>query len=117
MSESLLPPAFAHLEPYARDWALGEEAARNTKRLSSTMPELRNFYDALLPQVESIIDYLRPMPLDSLADPEQRLLNLAMTFMEVAPSIEIFFAVDVPGGFEAERFKILPPFAQTAAQS
>lgn len=117
MSTALLPPAFVHLEAFAKDWAIGDEAARNAKRLASTMPELRSFYDALLPQVEAMVDYLRPMPLGGMADPDQRLLNMAMTFMEIAPSIEIFYAVDVPGGFEADRFKILPPFAQTAAQS
>ena len=117
MSQPLLPTAFAHLEPFAKDWAIGAEAARNEKRLASTMPELRAFYNALLPQVEPMIEYLRPLPLGGMAGPEQRLLNMALTFMEVAPSIEIFFAVDVPNSFAAERFKILPPFAKTAVQS
>ncbi len=116
MTTSLLPTEFAGLEPFAANWAIGDEAGRNLKRINSTMPELRIFYDALLPQVESIVEYLQPKPLDGLSGPELNLLNLAKSFMEVAPAIEIFFAVDVPNSFEPERFKILPPFAQTAAQ-
>jgi len=116
MSDSLLPGAFAHLEPFATEWAIGDEPSRNAKRLASTMKELRAYYNALLPEMEAMIDHLKPLPLGNMADPDQRLLNMAMSFMEVAPSIEIYFAVDVPDGFEAERFRILPAFAQTAAQ-
>ena len=114
VGQSLLPVGFEDLESFAQDWAIGGEAARNAKRLSSTMTELRAYYDKLLPKVESIVGYLRPRPLGNLAEPDRRLLNLAMMFMEIAPSIEIFHAVDVPDGFAAGRFKILPPFAQTA---
>ena len=81
------------------------------------MDDLRDYYDVMLPIMEPLIEYLRPLPLGGMEEKDQRLLNLAMMFMEVAPSIEIFHAVDVPNGFEAERFKILPPFAQTPAQS
>lgn len=114
MANSSLPTAFAALEAFAPEWAIDQESARNAKRLASTMDQLRRYYDALLPRMGEIFDYLRPLPLDTMPSPERTLLHMALMFMEVAPAIEIFHAVDVPNSFEASRFKILPPFAQTA---
>ncbi|MEL0081563.1 MAG: hypothetical protein VW985_00795 [Gammaproteobacteria bacterium] len=114
MSNTLLPGAFAQLESFATDWCIADEASRNRKRLASTMSEIRAFYKAALPQIEPIVDYLRPKPLAELDPQDRNLFNLALSFMEVAPAIEIYFEPDVPNSFEPDRFKILPPFAQTA---
>ena len=113
MSKQLLPEPFAHLEPFAAEWGIDDEASRNLKRISSTMETLRQFYQALLPQIEPIVDYLKPISLQEMDHQHQRLLNLAKMLMEVAPAIEIFNDPDVPNSFEPERFQILPPFANT----
>ena len=104
----LLPKAFKPLEKLVPDWALETEVARNRKRLASGYDEVQAFYQAMLPHMEEIIAYLKPRPLDALPPPCQNLLNLALMFMEVAPAVEIFKHPDVPWGFAAERFQILP---------
>jgi hypothetical protein len=53
MTESLLPPSFADLEPFAETWCLPMERARYARRLSSTMDEMQSLYDAVLPRVEA----------------------------------------------------------------
>ena len=79
------------------------------------MEELRTFYRALLPRMEEAADYLRPLPMNDLLAGAEHLLDLALMFMEISLSIENFHSPDVPGGFDPERFHILPPYAQTAA--
>lgn len=103
-----LPEPFQALSRFVADWAIDTEAARNRKRLASSMDELVTFYNAMLPQMEPAIEYLNAKPLNALPEPEQKLLNLALMFMEVAPAVEIFKDPDVPWGFVAERFQILP---------
>lgn len=103
-----LPEPFQDLSGYVADWAIDTEAARNRKRLASSMDELVAFYNAMLPRMEPAIEYLNTRPLAALAPPERNLLNLALMFMEVAPAVEIFKDPDVPWGFVAERFEILP---------
>jgi hypothetical protein len=103
-----LPEDFAALTRYVPDWAIGTEAARNRKRLASPLDELQALYNAMLPRMEDAIAHLKGHPLDALPEPEQDLLNLALMFMEVAPAVEIFKHPDVPWGFVAERFEILP---------
>ncbi|MFZ5491297.1 MAG: hypothetical protein ACOY6E_02190 [Pseudomonadota bacterium] len=102
------PVEFADLEPLRGAWAIGDEAARNRKRLTSSMADLQDFYKALLARMDAIIGYLNALPLDALSPGEQALLDLALMFMEVAPAVEIYKHPDVPWGFAAERFRILP---------
>ena len=108
MAERNLPPEFAELERFVPEWSIDTEAGRNRHRLAASYEQLQDFYRSLLPHMDAIITRLREQPLDALADADQRLLNLALMFMAVAPSVEIFRSVDVPGGFAAERFHILP---------
>ena len=64
---SILPAAFADLEPYAQ-WSLPTESERFAMRLSSSMDELQAFYDAALPRLDAAVAYLDEFPLDALPD-------------------------------------------------
>lgn len=103
-----LPEAFADLQTWLPQWAPDTEAARNVKRRASSQQDLNAFYQALLPRMEAIIGHLNALPLQTLPPAEQQLLHLALTFMEIAPAVEIYRHPDVPWGFAAERFHILP---------
>lgn len=108
MAEQSLPEGFAELERFVPAWSIDTEAARNRYRLAASYEQLQDFYRSVLPHMDDMVVRLREQPLDALGGAEQRLMNLALMFMEVAPSVEIFHSVDVPGGFAAERFHILP---------
>ena len=68
MATALLPPEFAALEPFAREWCLASEPERYAKRLASTMDELQAFYDALFPRAQDAIAYLEKFPLHELPE-------------------------------------------------
>jgi hypothetical protein len=103
MSRQHFPAPFADLEPLA-DWALATEGQRARKRRDSTMAEIRTFYDAVLPRMEAMIDYLNPLPLDHLPDDARRLLHLTLSLAEVAPAVELFNQPLVTDGYDPERF-------------
>ena len=50
MSDALLPPQFADLEPWTATWCLATEPERWARRLVSPMSELQTFYDAFFPR-------------------------------------------------------------------
>lgn len=104
----VLPHGFGDLEGWVADWAIGDESARNRKRLASSMDQLQAYYNAMLPRMDAIIPHLNQYSLDTLAPAELTLLDLALMFMEVAPAVEIYRHPDVPWGFDAARFHILP---------
>ena len=76
MSSNLLPKEFKDLEAFVSEWALVTESERVKKRYSSTMEEIKLFYDAMLPQLETILEYLNRFSLDELPEAEKRLLYL-----------------------------------------
>ena len=103
MSDHLLPPAFAELEPFI-DWSLATESERLQKRLDSSMDEIRAFYSAMLGRIEEMLEYLNGFPLDQLNEPEQRLMNMTLSLAEIWVAVELYNQPDHPFGFDMRRF-------------
>ncbi len=102
---AIFPAQFAQLADHA-EWALPQREARYKKRLQSTQQEIKVFYDAVLPRMKEIIEYLNSRSLQSLSAEEGRLLMLAQAWMDASRAIEIIGAPDVKYGLEASRFKV-----------
>jgi hypothetical protein len=111
-----LPAGFESLEEFVVDWVLADAAARMAKRQSSTMDEIRSFYDAILPHGEDALRYLREFQLGSLTQEGERLLKLMLSLAEVAPAIEWYKNPQVYDGFPVSRIRYLRQIADTAAQ-
>ena len=109
MSKVALPKGFQDLEPFVENWALSREVERNRQRRSSTIEQLQEFYDAILPRMDEIVGYLNQFSLDEMPKDAQRLLNMGLSLMEIAPAIELLGEPDESGVFEAERFHIVEP--------
>jgi hypothetical protein len=103
-----LPKAFADLEPLVGDWSLGTEHARREKRATSTFEELRHYYGTVGPRVRDIAAHLDTFPMAALPRPEQRLLHLALTYMEVAIAVEFYGRPEIKGGFPRHRWIVSP---------
>ncbi len=103
MSPRQFPAPFADLEPVAA-WALPTETQRARKRRDSTMAEIRACYDAILPRMDAILDYLNELPLDNMPEDAQRLLHLTLALAEIATAVELFKQPLVTDGYDPERF-------------
>lgn len=103
-TEPTLPDGFEDLERFAASWALPSERERNRQRLSSSMAEIQELYDTLLPRIEKIIEYLNQFPLEKMPEDATRLLHLSLSLAEVAPAVEFYKQPEVVDGFPADRF-------------
>lgn len=101
-----LPPEFQDLERFVADWALDTEADRKEKRASSEMDAITEYYNIFLTRVEDIASYLDQFPMGVLEAPQQKLLNMALMFMEVSIAVEFYRQPELPGGFPRDRFTI-----------
>ena len=101
-----LPSQFAELESLAEVWACATERERHTRRLTSEFEQLKQLYDAVLPEVEQIVAHLNQFPMGELPEQEQNLLNLSLSCMEVALPVEAHGQTTVPGGFDPARFEV-----------
>ncbi len=99
-----LPSQFADLMPFLENWSLESQMARTEKRLSSNMEELTEFYDAMLPRMQEILDYIDQYSLEDMPGDAKELLILGYSLAEIAPAVEMFQQVYVTPTFDARNF-------------
>jgi hypothetical protein len=116
LGENLLPRGFEALEPFVEDWVLEDVAARLTKRLGSTIAEIRGFYDAILPLGEQALAYLRNYQLGALPPDGERLLKLMLALAEVGPAVEWYDNPRVYDGFDIDRIRFVRKIPDNVAQ-
>ena len=103
MAQQQLPEGFRDLEPWLA-WSLATERERSAKRQSSTMEEIKAFYDAMLARMEEVLSYLEQFPLDNIPPDAQQLFYLTLSLAEVAPAVELFGQPSVVDGYDISRF-------------
>jgi hypothetical protein len=107
MTNKSLPAGFEELECYVPEWTWDTELLRNKKRISSNMADITAFYKAVYARINDITKHLDQFPVDHLPPAENKLMQLALMFMEVAPAVELFHQPTVPDAFPMARFEIL----------
>ena len=109
MTQSLLPPEFADLEPFAADWCLPTERERFAKRMSTSMDEIQAFYDAFFPRAEEAIAYCDQFPLDELPEDAERLLQLLYSLVMASFPVEAWRQPHVPDSGAAYLDLVIEP--------
>lgn len=94
--ESLLPAGFEDLERFAAVWALPGINERYERRRSSTMPELQEFYDAMVPRAEAAMTYLDAFELDDMPPDALNLFWMLCSLSAVGFSVDVFGQPKVP---------------------
>mgnify|MGYP006115976281 CR=1 FL=1 len=105
MQNMTLPKGFEDLALWAM-WDHDLMSERSLQRAESTMEEIQSFYDAMLPRMENILEYLVAVPMSADMDLETKsLLNLTKSMAEVAPAVEQFFEPTISFGFDTTRWE------------
>ena len=88
---SLLPAAFADLEPLVPEWAIASGHERYLKRVGSNMDELQAFYDQMFPRGAEAIAYLDGFDIrEPLPEEAERLLHLVHSLVTVSLAVEVW---------------------------
>jgi len=90
-----LPSDFQDLEKYS-DWVLFTESERYSKRLSSSMDEMQEFYDAAFPRIDAALSYLDQHDLNALPEDANNLLYLYCSLVNVSFPVEVWRQPRVP---------------------
>ena len=97
MNGHLLPAKFSSLAPWVAEWALTNERDRYHKLHASNLQQLREFYDAMLPKMDAVMEFLKTQPLVGMQLEAMNLYHLAMTFAETAHPLDLGWKdVDFP---------------------
>ena len=109
MSAPMLPTEFADLEPFAATWCRASEHDRYQQRLSASMDEMHEFYDAAFPRLEAAMAYLDGLPLDELPDDATNLLHLLYSLVNVSFPVETWHQPNVPDAGAAYLDLVVEP--------
>ena len=102
---ALLPEQFAGLEPLVGTWAFPTELQRSQQRWAATADDYREFYEAMLPLLDQVLDYLDQYQPGAVPEAALPLYYLALAFAEAAPHNELYECSNtVPNSFAAQRF-------------
>lgn len=109
----LLPPAFAELEPYI-EWAIPDERARYRKRLSTSMTDMQEFYDAAVMRADDARKYLDEIDYPDLPPDALRLLWMMFSLIVVSYAVDVFGQPQVPDSGSAYVERIGEPMTYPA---
>jgi hypothetical protein len=88
---ALLPQQFSALEHLVGEWAIEDGHARYVKRVSSSMDEIRAFYDEVFPYAEDAVDYIDTFDYtEPLRDDVANLRNLLFSLITVSLAVELW---------------------------
>jgi hypothetical protein len=103
--ETSLPEPFLELERFVPVWSLATQAEREAQRRRSSLDDRKSFYDAIVPRLRAMLEYLDRYPLDAMPPEAQRMLRLTLSAAEIAPTLELYKgSATVPFSFEETRF-------------
>jgi hypothetical protein len=106
MNPRVLPEPFADLQGFVPDWGLATEQERFKKLHSVTLGQLREFYDAMLPRMDLVLDYLDQYTISAMPEDATVLYQLAMTFAETAHPVDLRWNdVDFPDAYSWQKFE------------
>jgi hypothetical protein len=111
MTPPLLPEGFGELERFVADWARPTRAERYEARLSKSIDELTDFYDAVARRAEEATAYLDGLDLRDLPDDATRLLQLLYSMALVSYAVNIFNQPKIPDSGSAFFHCVAEPSA------
>jgi hypothetical protein len=109
MTAATLPARFVDLEPFVDEWALPSETERYTKRLTTSMPQIQAFYDAIFPRGAEVLDYLDQYALDNLPDDALNLLRLMYSLVCISIAVEAWGQGRIPDTGASEILCLAEP--------
>ena len=86
---------FSELENYIDRWGLESPADRLRQRVDSTLDELKDFYNAVSPRTEEIIEYLNQFHINEIPEKDRPLAWMILALCEVDDAIHMWKAANL----------------------
>lgn len=99
-------PDFQTLEPFVQEWGLPTREARLEKRLTTTIEDLRAFYEAMTPHLQGVIAFLDQWPLDKIPEEHRRLADTALMLCEIDNPVNKWRSNTLSDGVDPRRLEV-----------
>jgi len=103
---SNLPTGFDDLHDIASRWSHESHRARHRQRVESSLAQLTNDYETLMPRIEAALDHLDPLgDPDVLEGPDRNLFLLCLSLSDIAFAIERLGSPNIDAVIDVFRFQ------------
>lgn len=109
MSTRTLPAGFESLEPWLADWAKPDRNDRYAVRLSKSIDELGEFYDAIAARAEDAMVYLDALDIDDLPADAANLVYLLQSMIMVSGPVNAYHQPSIPDAGAAFFRQVVEP--------
>lgn len=109
MVDARLPAEFSDLEPFAAVWCLPTEGERWARRMTTSIDDMRLFYDTAFPRMGAILAACDEFPLEALPEETEHLLQLALSFVMVSFPVEVWNQPQIPDVGAANLLRVVDP--------
>ncbi len=109
MSATALPAGFEELEPWVQTWVKPHRDDRYAVRLSQTIDEIAEFYDAIAGRAEEAMSFLDGHDVNNLDDDANRLLQLLYSMILVSYAVNVFKQPHIPDSGSAFFNAVVAP--------
>lgn len=96
INTSALPEGFEDLLPFVEKWAKETTEERMTVRAESSMEDIRDFYDTILPRADEAMTLIDQYPFDNLPADVACLCQLVLALGPCAMAVEVIGQPRVP---------------------
>ena len=96
VTQDMLPAPFAELERFVSRWDKDGTEERYAVRLASTIEDLQEFHDAMLPHIAGIRAFLDAKSFEDYSEADRRLGRLTFAWVSAAEAVEVFKQPRVP---------------------
>jgi hypothetical protein len=86
---NVLPQGYESLLPFVDKWACKTSQERLYARATSSMEEIKAFYDAAVARADEALTYVEQFPLDKLPPDAARLFCLVLSLAQAAMAVEV----------------------------
>ena len=83
-------PDFSDLKEFMDEWGYADAHLRLNKRSNAGFSDIKKFYDAIVPRLEEIIEFLNQFPVDDIPEEYRPLAYLALAACEVDDPVNIW---------------------------
>ena len=83
---------FSELQPYIERWGLVTAAERLQLRVDMNLDDLQEFYDAVSPHLQALIEHLNQHPINEIPESDKPLAYMALALCEVDDAIHMWKA-------------------------
>jgi len=112
---AVLPGGFEPLQVFVDKWALATSFERSRERETSSLAQMREFYDAFAPYLNDALAYLDRKGLAEFTPADERLMALCLSLAHVTLAVEVQGEAEAQNALLRHEMRITRSTAERAA--